>query len=85
MQSALKFTAPILPGRRIEISSPDLPETGEVELIVVLPDSEEHPLSSSPSESVVDYLRSLPARTYTAEEWKAVEAQLQEGRNSWER
>ena len=43
MQSALKFTAPILPGRRIEISSPDLPKSGEVELIVVLPESEGHP------------------------------------------
>ncbi len=85
MQSALKFTAPILPGRRIEISSPDLPETGEFELIVVLPESEEPAPSNAQTESVVDYLKSLPLRTYTPEEWELVEAKLQEGRNSWER
>jgi len=85
MQSALKFTVPILSGRRIEISSPDLPESGEVELIVVLPETEGHARSDAPCESVVEYLRSLPVRSYTADEWEAVEAELQEGRNSWER
>ena len=37
MRSALKLKTTILPGHRIEVTSPELPETGEVELIIVLP------------------------------------------------
>jgi len=86
MQAALKLVAPILPGKRIEVSSPDLPESGDVELIIVLPSApDESVLESARSESVLDFLASLPKRTYSPEEWNEVEQELQKERNSWER
>jgi hypothetical protein len=85
MQSALKFTTAILPGRRIEISSPELPEKGEVELIVVLPEATETEGPRKSTETVLSFLKSLPSRPYTREEWEKVEEDLQAGRNSWDR
>ncbi|HLK57328.1 MAG TPA: hypothetical protein VKU00_12235 [Chthonomonadaceae bacterium] len=38
MQTALHLTATVLPGKRIEISAPELPENGTVDLVIYLPD-----------------------------------------------
>src|SRR5689334_22423455 len=42
MQSTLHLTATVLPGNRIEISAPELPENKTVELVIYLPDTEEN-------------------------------------------
>lgn len=89
MQAALKLKAPILPGKRIEFTAPELPESGEVELIVVLP-AEALPAPSIPTQprqfkDVMEFLNSLPDRSRTPEEWEAIEREFQEERNSWDR
>ena len=90
MQAALKLKALILPGKRIEFTAPELPETGEVELIVVLPDSASPlPTEASKSQtefaSAADYLASLEPIQRTPEEWAEVEREFYEERNSWDR
>jgi hypothetical protein len=42
MQAALKLHAPILPGKRIEVTDPELPESGIVELHIYLSNTESH-------------------------------------------
>jgi hypothetical protein len=41
MQAALRLQAAILPGKRIEITAPELPERGTVELVIFLPEMAE--------------------------------------------
>ena len=55
MQTALRLETTILPGHRLEVSSPRLPEGVRVELIVVLPDR----VGPRPS-SALEYLPSPP-------------------------
>jgi hypothetical protein len=38
MQAALKLKTRVLPGKRIEVTSPELTENSEVELIVMFPE-----------------------------------------------
>lgn len=80
MQAALKVTTRVLPGNRVEFSSPELPEGVEVEVFVALPEPGEKPTGG-----VMDFLNSLSPVTRTAEEWAEVERELQEERDSWER
>jgi hypothetical protein len=37
MGMPLRATVPVLPGRKIEFASPDLPEQGDVEVLICLP------------------------------------------------
>lgn len=67
MESALRISTNILPGKRIEITSPELPEEGRVDLIVLLP---EQPAKSV---GVLDYIDTLPVRERSAEYWAARE------------
>ena len=41
MAQALRLTVPVLPGKRIEFASTELPEEGDVELVVYLPQAGE--------------------------------------------
>ena len=38
MQTALRMETTILPGHRLEVSAPELPEGAKVEVIVILPE-----------------------------------------------
>jgi hypothetical protein len=42
MPGAIHVRAEIQPGRRIEITSPELPEEGAVDLLIYLPESPQH-------------------------------------------
>lgn len=86
MQSALKLRTTILPGHRIEVTAPELPESGEVELIIVLPEPAAATSKQQPHvfASALDYLNSLPPIQRTPEEWAEVERQIQEEKNSWD-
>ena len=55
MQPALRMETTILPGHRLEISAPELPEGARVEVIVVLPEKPE-PCRIS----MLEFLESLP-------------------------
>ncbi len=86
MQTALKLKAAILPGKRIEFTAPELPESGEVELIVMLPENTvPAPTEAGKTQGVWDYIQSLPPVQRTPEEWAQVEREFQEERDSWER
>jgi hypothetical protein len=87
MSQILRIETTILPGRRIEITSPDLPESGPVEVVVVVP----APTTSSGveqdhrAESVLEFLDRLPVRHHSAEWWAEREAELAKDRDSWDR
>ena len=86
MQSALKLRTTILPGHRIEVTAPELPESGEVELIIVLPEPVlPAPTGQDKTQGVWDYIQSLPPVQRTPEEWAEVERELREDRDSWDR
>ncbi len=83
MPSTLKLKAPILPGKRVEFTSPELPERGEVDLIVLLPEK----ASTGPHhefKDVIEFLDSLPKVTRTSQEWAAFEREFREERESWD-
>ena len=48
MQTALRMEATILPGHRLEITAPELPEGAKVEVIVLLPAGPKPHLGSTP-------------------------------------
>lgn len=85
MQAALKLTARIQPGKRVEFTAPELPESGEVELFVILPDTADNGHVKETKQGVWDYIQSLEPVQRTPEEWAAVEKEFQEERDSWER
>lgn len=80
MQSALRLETVVLPGQRIEISDPGLPEGARVDVIVVLPASRK----GEQSGSMLSYLDSLPAGPRSAKTWDEIEKQIQTERDGWE-
>lgn len=98
MQTAIRLHTKILPGRRLEITAPELPDEGEVELLILLPELHANGTKNGAATettfavteaktggSVREYLRSLPRIERTAEQWAQIEREFQEERNSWER
>jgi hypothetical protein len=83
MQGALRIRTRVLPGRRIEVTDPDLPENAEVDLLVLLPESTEADGQGSP-QGVWDYVRSLKPVERSPKEWAEVERELRAERDSWD-
>lgn len=77
MQTALRMTALVQPGGKIELTDRDLPEGLSVEVIVLLPPS------AVPRRSILDVLAEAPGHLafQTADE---VDAYLREERDAWE-
>ncbi len=84
IQTAIRMKTHVLPGKRLEVTAPELPETGEVELFIVLP---EKPAPDVPRKykDVIEFIDSLPGTNRTPEEWQALERGLQEEKDAWER
>lgn len=80
MQTALRMETTVLPGNRVEISAPELPEGAKVEVIIVLPDKAELRFGSA-----LEFLESLPTGPRAFKTWEEYEQHLREERNSWER
>lgn len=80
MSIALRMPVPVLPGRRIEFASPDLPENGTVEVIVLLPDGARIARSS-----MQEIAESVPAgpRPYT--DWEEYDRARRDDRAAWDR
>ncbi len=86
MQAALKLKTRVLPGRRIEVTAPELPENADVELIVLLPEGVASAAEEqSQPQGVWDYVQSLTPVQRTPDEWAEIEREFQEERNSWDR
>ena len=82
MQAALRLETTVLPGHRLEITAPELPEGARVEVIVLLPAKPEPRRIS-----VLEFLESLPPgpspRAFPT--WEEYERHLQEEKDSWDR
>jgi len=71
MQTALRLHTTVLPGRRIEVTDPALPEGSRVELIILLPPDTAAPSGRYPAAVEAEYnalLQKKFARTLTEEE-----------------
>ena len=81
-QTAIRLTTRVLPGKRIQVTAPELAEGEDVELIVLRPEG-----AAAPEEpqGVLDWLQSLPPMQRTTEEWAEIERAFQEERGSWDR
>ena len=79
MQPAMRGTTTILPGGRIEITAPELPEGQRVDVIVLIAKP-----SPAAGRSVMDVLALAPGHRVfkTAAE---VDAYVREERDSWDR
>jgi hypothetical protein len=86
MQTAIKRSATVQSGHRIEITAPELPEGAHVEVVVML---SETPSVTAPtaraSRGVADFLSSLLPVPRSAEQCEAIEREFQEERNAWDR
>jgi hypothetical protein len=81
MQAALRLKTRVLPGGRIEVTNPELPEAVDVELIVMFPQGAKAPREFK---DVLEFLDSLTPVQRTPEEWAEVEREFQQERNSWD-
>jgi hypothetical protein len=83
MNAALHIKTTVLPGKRIEISAPELPEGEAVDLFLVLPQESASPAESQ-RPSALDIIASLQGHRLfqTPEE---VDQYLQQERDSWDR
>ena len=79
MGTTLRIRTTIQPGKRIEFTAPDLPENGDVDIIVLLP------ASKNGAGGILDFLESLPEKPHTEGYWQMREKELQEDRDSWDR
>lgn len=80
MQTALRLETTILPGHRLEVCAPELPDGVKVEVIVVMPAA-----PSKPRMSMLEFLETLPPRPLLFETPQDVDRYVQEERDSWER
>lgn len=81
MQTALRLEATVLPGHRLEVQAPELPEGVTVEVIVVLP-----PAPAAPAHgSALEYLESLPPGPRAFPTWEEYDRHLKAERDAWER
>jgi hypothetical protein len=80
MQTALRMETTVLPGHRLEISAPELPEGTKVEVIVVFPEKPPPRFASA-----LDFLESLPPGPRAFPTWEEYERHLREEKESWDR
>jgi hypothetical protein len=80
MQTALRLETTVLPGHRLEISAPELPEGARVEVIVVLPAT-----LSPRRQSMLEFLATLPPGPLLFKTPEDANRYIQEERDSWER
>jgi len=80
MLTAVRTQATVLPGHRLEITSPELPEGQTVEVIVLLSVP-----TSRPRPGILDFINSLPPGPRSYFTWEEMERGFQEERDAWDR
>jgi hypothetical protein len=80
MQTTLRMETTILPGHRLEVSDPKLPEGVKVEVIVVLPEK-----AAPARRSMLEFLATLPPGPLLFKTPEDANRYIQEERDSWER
>jgi len=83
MQSALKVKTRVLPGKRVEVTAPELVEGEDVELIILKPEAVSAAEPPKQFKSVIEFIDSLKPVERTPEEWAEIEREFYEERNSW--
>jgi hypothetical protein len=78
--NAIRVETTVLPGHRVEISAPELPEGAKVEVIVVLPEE-----AKPRRMSMLEFLETLPPGPRAFPTWEEYERHLQEEKDAWER
>jgi len=76
----LRMETTVLPGHRLEINTPELPEGAKVQVTVVL---EEKPRPQFCS--ALEFLQSLPPGPRAFATWEEYERHLREEKDAWER
>ncbi len=80
MPQTLKITTTVLPGHRIVVSAPQLPEGQAVDVVVSIPEA-----GTGIGGSMVDLIGSLPPGPRSATTWEELERSLERERASWDR
>ena len=80
MQTTFHIETTVLPGNRVEVSAPQLPEGARVEVTVVLAEP-----SAPDKMSMIDLVKTLPPGPRAFDTWEEYERFLEEEKNSWER
>ncbi len=80
LRDALRVTAEVQAGRRIEISVPEFREGQQVDVIVV-----PHRAEPATRRSLLEFLDRLPHGPRSAPSWEEVERRFQEERDAWDR
>jgi hypothetical protein len=80
MPTELRLETTVLPGHRLEVTSPELPEGTRVEVIIVLPEQQAHRRLS-----MLEFLESLPPGPRAFPTWDEYEQHLREEKDAWER
>jgi hypothetical protein len=80
MQAALRLETTVLPGHRLEVSAPELPEGARVEVIVILPGKPAPRFGSA-----LEFLESLSPGPRAFKTWEEYEQHLREEKNAWDR
>jgi hypothetical protein len=80
MQATLRLETTVLPGHRLEVTAPELPEGARVEVIVVLP-QQPQPRRLS----MLELLDSLPPGPRAFKTWEEYEQHLRQEKDAWDR
>lgn len=80
MPTTLRMETTVLPGHRVEVSAPELPEGATFEVIVVLAEKPQPRLRS-----VLQFLESLPPGPRAFKTREEYERHLREEKDSWDR
>lgn len=80
MQTELHIQTTVLPGNRVEVSAPELPEGAKVEVIVLC--QAQH--AATKFASAYDFLQSLPPGPRAFDTWEEYEEFLRKEKDSWE-
>ena len=86
-QTAIRFTARVQPGKRVEFSSPEFEEGEDVEVIVLkaCPAVPSHNMKPPEPQGILEWLQSLPSSNLAREDWERIERELKEEKDAWDR
>lgn len=77
MSTTLRVETTVLPGHRLEITAPELPEGATVEVTVVVPEG--------PRRSMLDFLATLPPGPLLFPTPEDADRAIREERDAWDR
>lgn len=79
MQTELHIETIVLPGNRVEVFAPELPEGARVEVTVVVPQQPRPELGSA-----YEFLQTLPPGPRAFDTWEEYEDLVRKENDSWE-